>query len=128
MTEPPHPPQEGPARFGKGRELRSGRNQLADDNRCGVFRILGDEGMDGRRDLNGTARSRRCSSRQELLLHLGVGPQLAGLRLPEPCFDLRDETVGGRFTGHVGVLRRCRCHVGNELDNAVRPQRGLTTS
>ena len=35
------------ARFGEGRESLSGRNKLADNNRCVVWRILGDESVDG---------------------------------------------------------------------------------
>lgn len=34
-------------RFGESRELLGSRNQLADNNRCVVWRILGDEGADG---------------------------------------------------------------------------------
>ena len=37
----------GATRFGEGRELLGGRNKLADNNRCVVWRILGDEGVDG---------------------------------------------------------------------------------
>ena len=40
---------------------------------------------------NGPARSRRCCSRQELLLHLVVRDQLASFRLPKAFLDLCDE-------------------------------------
>jgi len=79
-----------PARFGEWDQSICRRYEAGDDDRRVVRRVLTDERAN-RSSRHALARSTEQFSRQELLLDLVVGYELARVRLAKSFFDLRDE-------------------------------------
>ena len=87
------------ARFRKGSETIGRRNDARDHHGREVKRVLADQGGEFRQGPNEPGESKGQLSREELLLDLSLGNELACFGLPQSLFNLYKEakTLDGIF-------------------------------